>query len=48
VDELTSTAGVAALVAGGVALIALILAVIALMRLRRVRAEQRGPRQRLP
>jgi hypothetical protein len=41
VDELTSTAGVAALVAGGVALIALILAVIALMRLRRVRAEQR-------
>ncbi len=40
-DELTSTAGVAALVAGGVALIALTLATIALMRLRRVRAEQR-------
>jgi hypothetical protein len=41
VDELTSTAGLAALVAGGVALIALALAAMALMRLRRVRAEQR-------
>lgn len=40
-DELTSTAGLAALVAGGVALIALLLAAVALMRLRRVRAEQR-------
>lgn len=40
-DELTSTAGIAALAAGGVALIALLLAAVALMRLRRVRSEQR-------
>jgi len=41
VDELSSTAGVAALVAGGVALIAFVLGAIALLRLRRLRAEQR-------
>ncbi|HEV2821292.1 MAG TPA: DUF4446 family protein [Solirubrobacteraceae bacterium] len=40
-DELTSTTGLVALVACGVALIALGLAAVALVRLRRVRAEQR-------
>ena len=39
--DLTSTAGIAALVAGGVALIALIVAAVALVRLRRLRADQR-------
>lgn len=40
-DELTSLPGVAALIAGGVALMALVLAAVALVRLRRVRSEQR-------
>ncbi len=40
-DELTSTAGVIALVASGVALAALVLATVAMLRVRRVRAEQR-------
>jgi hypothetical protein len=39
--DLTSTAGIVALAAAGVALLALILAAVALVRLRRVRADQR-------
>jgi hypothetical protein len=41
VDELTQPAGIAALAAGGVALIALILAVTVAVRMRRLRAEQK-------
>jgi hypothetical protein len=41
VDDLTSTAGIVALAAAGVALISLILAIVCAIRLRRVRAEQR-------
>jgi hypothetical protein len=41
VDDLTSTAGIVALAAAGVALISLILAIVCAFRLRRVRAEQR-------
>ena len=40
-DELTQPAGIAALAAGGVALIALILALILAVRMRRLRAEQK-------
>ena len=40
-DELTQPAGIAALAAGGVALIALILAVTVAVRMRRLRAEQK-------
>jgi len=39
--DLTSTAGIVALAAAGVALISLILVAVALMRLRRLRADQR-------
>jgi hypothetical protein len=42
VADLTSTAGTAALVAGGVAVIALALALFCVLRLRRVRADQRA------
>jgi hypothetical protein len=41
VDELTQPAGIAALAAGGVALVALVLATVAAVRIRRLRAEQR-------
>jgi hypothetical protein len=41
VEELTDPAGIAALAAGGVALIALVLAVVTALRIRRLRAEQR-------
>jgi hypothetical protein len=41
VDELTQPAGIAALAAGGVALVALMLATVAALRIRRLRAEQR-------
>jgi len=41
VDELTDPAGIAALAAGGVALIALLLAVVLALRVRRLRAAQR-------
>ena len=47
--DLTSTAGIVALAAGGVALVSLILATIAVVRLRRLRADQRvvlGGKQR--
>lgn len=47
--DLSSTAGIVALAAGGVALVALIVAAIALVRLRRLRADQRvvlGDRER--
>jgi Protein of unknown function (DUF4446) len=40
-DELTSAAGIAALAAGGVALVALLLCVILLFKLRKVRAAQK-------
>jgi hypothetical protein len=42
VDELTQPAGLAALAAGGVALIALVLAIVIAVRLRRLRADQRA------
>jgi hypothetical protein len=42
VDELTQPAGIAALAAGGVALIALVLAIVLAVRLRRLRADQRA------
>jgi hypothetical protein len=42
VADLTSTAGTAALIAGGVAVVALALALFCLLRLRRVRADQRA------
>jgi hypothetical protein len=42
VADLTSTAGTAALVAGGVAVVALALALFCVLRLRRVRADQRA------
>jgi hypothetical protein len=42
VEELTSTEGIAALVAGGLALIALILVVVLAIRVRRLRASQRA------
>ena len=42
VDELTEPAGIAALAAGGVALIALLLALVLAVRLRRLRADQRA------
>jgi len=42
VDELTQPAGIAALAAGGVALIALVLALVLAFRLRRLRADQRA------
>ena len=41
-DELTQPAGVAALAAGGVALIALVLAIVLAFRIRRLRADQRA------
>ena len=41
-DELTSTEGIAALAAGGIALLALILAVVLSIRVRRLRAAQRA------
>jgi hypothetical protein len=41
VDDLTTTTGIAALAAGGLALIASILAIVALVKLRRLRAAQR-------
>ena len=41
-DELTQPAGLAALAAGGVALIALVLAIVLAFRLRRLRADQRA------
>jgi hypothetical protein len=41
VDDLTSTAGIVALAAAGVALIALILAIVCAVRLRRLRNDQR-------
>jgi Protein of unknown function (DUF4446) len=41
VDDLTSTAGIVALAAGGVALISLIVAIVCAVRLRRLRADQR-------
>jgi Protein of unknown function (DUF4446) len=41
VDELTSTEGIAALAAGGIALIALILGLVLSIRMRRLRAAQR-------
>jgi Protein of unknown function (DUF4446) len=40
-DELTSAAGIAALVAGGVALLALLLCLVLMFRLRKVRAAQK-------
>lgn len=40
--DLTSTAGTAALIAGGVAIVALALALFCVLRLRRVRADQRA------
>jgi hypothetical protein len=42
VDELTQPAGIAALAAGGVALIALVLAIVLAVKLRRMRADQRA------
>jgi Protein of unknown function (DUF4446) len=42
VDELTQPAGIAALAAGGVALIALVLAIVTAVRIRRLRADQRA------
>jgi hypothetical protein len=42
VDELTQPAGIAALAAGGVALIALVLALVVAVRMRRLRADQRA------
>jgi Protein of unknown function (DUF4446) len=42
VADLTSTAGTAALIAGGVAIVALALALFCVLRLRRVRADQRA------
>jgi len=42
VDELTNPAGIAALAAGGAALIALMLAIVLALRLRRMRADQRA------
>jgi hypothetical protein len=41
VDELTEPAGIAALAAGGVALIAFVLAIVLAVKIRRLRAEQR-------
>ena len=41
-DELTQPAGLAALAAGGVALIALVLAIVLAVRIRRLRADQRA------
>ena len=41
-DELTSTEGIAALAAGGIALIALILALVLAIRVRRLRAAQKA------
>ena len=41
-DELTQPAGIAALAAGGVALIALVLALVLAFRVRRLRADQRA------
>ncbi len=41
-DDLTQPAGIAALAAGGVALIALLVAVVLAVRLRRMRADQRA------
>ncbi len=41
-DELTQPAGLAALAAGGVALIALVLALVLAVRVRRLRADQRA------
>jgi hypothetical protein len=41
-DELTTTEGIAALAAGGVALIALVLAIVLAFKLRRVRGAQRA------
>jgi Protein of unknown function (DUF4446) len=41
VDDLTQPAGIAALAAGGVALIALVMAIVLMVRMRRLRADQR-------
>jgi hypothetical protein len=41
-DQLTDPAGIAALAAGGLALIALVLAIVLAVRLRRLRADQRA------
>ena len=41
-DELTNPAGIAALAAGGAALIALVLAMVLALRLRRMRSDQRA------
>ena len=41
-DELTQPAGIAALAAGGVALVALVLAIVLAVRLRRLRADQKA------
>ncbi len=41
-DELTQPAGLAALAAGGVALIALVMAIVLAFRIRRLRADQRA------
>ncbi len=41
-DQLTSTEGIAALAAGGIALVALVLAIVLAFKLRRVRAAQRA------
>jgi Protein of unknown function (DUF4446) len=41
VNDLTDPAGIAALAAGGIALVALVLAVVLAVRLRRLRADQR-------
>jgi hypothetical protein len=42
VDELTQPAGIAALAAGGVALLALVLVLVQALRIRRLRADQRA------
>ena len=42
IDDLTTTTGIAALAAGGLALIALIFAIVLAVKLRRMRADQRA------
>jgi hypothetical protein len=42
VDELTQPAGIAALAAGGIALLALVLVMVQALRIRRLRADQRA------
>jgi Protein of unknown function (DUF4446) len=41
VDDLTSTAGIAALIAGGIAVLALLLSILLITRLNRLRSDQR-------